>query len=231
MFAFAACTTVSLLIFVLPRFTALYASKAAALPVPTKILMAISDTLIGQWMFIVPGLLAAVLGGWYFFKRTDVGNRLGHTLQLHVPLLGGMFKQLYLSRSLSMIGTMASSGVHLVDCVTTARDLCGNRYFKALWIDVEQQLHIGKQLSDTLFKSPLVPKTVAQMISSGEKGGKLAHVMEQIAAYSEQELKERIVELTRYIEPAMIVVMGVVIGGIAMALLLPVFTISRVMAS
>ncbi|HEX8339348.1 MAG TPA: type II secretion system F family protein [Tepidisphaeraceae bacterium] len=231
MFAFASLTTIALLIFVLPRFTALYASKAAALPVPTKILMAISDALIGHWMFIVPGVLLGSAATYLFATRVEAGRRIAHTLQLSVPLLGAMFRQLYLSRSLRMIGTMAGSGVHLVDCVATARDLCGNRYFKALWVEVEQQLHIGKQLSETLFKSPLVPKTVAQMISSAEKGGKLAHVMEQVAGYSEQELKEKITELTRYIEPAMIVVMGLIIGGIAMALLLPVFTISRVMAS
>jgi type IV pilus assembly protein PilC len=231
MFAFASLTTIALLVFVLPRFTALYASKKAALPLPTKILMSISDALIGQWMYIVPGVLVATIGGFYFFKRTEVGIRFAHSFQLSVPLMGTMFKQLYLSRSLRMIGTMASSGVHLVDCVTTARDLCGNRHYKALWSEVEQQLHIGKQLSEPLFKSPLVPKTVAQMISSAEKGGKLAHVMEQVANYSEQELKEKITELTRYIEPAMIVIMGLIIGGIAMALLLPVFTISRVMAS
>ena len=85
-------------------------------------------------------------------------------------------------------------------------------------------------MSDALSNTTLVPRSVAQMIHSGEKGGKLAQVMEQVANYNEQELKETIAQLTRYIEPAMIVLMGLLIGGVALALMLPIFTISRVVA-
>jgi len=230
MFAFALVTTLSLLVFVLPRFTALYASKKAALPLPTKILMTISDALLNYWFILLPAAILLVVGSIAGVKFTTTGRRILHTLQISVPMMGSMFKQMHLARGLRMIGTMASSGVHLVDCVTTARDLCANEHFKKLWTDVEHQLHHGKQLSEPLFKSPLVPRAVAQMIGSAEKSGKLAVVMEQVAGYSEQELKERIAEMTRYIEPAMIIVMGVVIGGVALALLLPIFTISRVMS-
>jgi type IV pilus assembly protein PilC len=86
-------------------------------------------------------------------------------------------------------------------------------------------------MSEPMSQTPLVPRSVAQMIHSGEKGGKLAFVMEQVSNYAEAELKEQITNLTRYIEPAMICVMGFIIGGVALALLLPIFTISRVMAS
>jgi type IV pilus assembly protein PilC len=137
---------------------------------------------------------------------------------------------MHLSRSLRMIGTMAGAGVPLVDCVTTAGDLSTNTYFKDLWISVLEKISAGKQLCEPLFESNLVPRSVAQMIHSGEKSGKLAYVMEQISGFAETELKEKIAEMTRYIEPAMIIVMGVIIGGVALALLLPVFTISRVMA-
>jgi len=229
MFAFAVSTTIFLLIFVLPKFTALYASKKAALPVPTQILMAISDVLIGHWYVIVPAVLGTVVLVWYCATRTASGRIAAHTLQLRVPLLGSMFRQMYVCRSLRMIGTMAASGVHLVDCVTTARDLCGNTHYRKLWADVEQQLHAGKQFSEPLFASWLMPRSVSQMLSSAEKSGKLAQVMETVAGSSEQELKERISELTRYIEPAMSVAMGCIIGWVTMALLLPVFTISRVM--
>ena len=87
-----------------------------------------------------------------------------------------------------------------------------------------------KQLSEPLFASKLVPRSVSQMLYSGEKSGKLAMVMEQVSAYAELELKEQITNMTRYIEPLMIVVMGLIIGGVALALLLPIFTISKVLA-
>lgn len=231
MLAFAVTTTVFLLAFVLPRFTTIYASKAAALPTPTKVLMAMSDFIVAHYIALPVGVVVAVVGGHLFFKRTAIGRRFGHYLQLNVPLFGPMFRKMHLSRGLRMVGTMASAGVSLVDCVQTAQDLCANSYFHDLWASVAVQIQAGKQLSEPLFESPLVPRAVAQMLHSGERGGKLAQVMEQVAGYAETELKEKIAELTRYIEPAMIVVMGAIIGGVAMALLLPIFTISRVMSA
>ena len=231
MFLFAITTTVFLLLFVLPKFTAIYASKAAALPMPTRVLMGISDTLLAQWMLILPGLVVTIGGTLAATRLTQPGRRALHWTQLHSPLLGKIFRELNLARGLRMLGTMAGAGVHLTDCVTTARELCDNVYFRDLWRDVESQIRDGKQLSEPLAKSALVPRSVARMIQSGEKGGKVAQVMEQLASYSESELKERISEMTRYIEPAMIVVMGGIIGGVSLALLLPIFSISKVMAS
>jgi type IV pilus assembly protein PilC len=144
--------------------------------------------------------------------------------------MGGMFRKLHLSRGMRMIGTMAGAGVGLVDCVATANELCDNVYFRELWDNVSEQIQAGKQMSEPLSQSNLVPRPIAQMIHSGEKGGKLAFVMEQVAGFSEQELKDTITELTRYIEPIMIIVMGFIIGGVALALMLPIFTISRVVA-
>ena len=230
MLAFAVTTTIFLLVFVLPRFATIYAGKGAALPAPTRILLASSDLLVNDWHVIVP-ITLMVVGGLWYGKKTDFGESLWHTLQLKLPLLGPMFRKLHLSRGLRMIGTMAGAGVNLVDCVETAHDLCGNRRYRAMWDDVSEAIKGGKQLSDPLLASPLVPRSVAQMLRSGEKGGRLGPVMEQVADFSERELKETIADLTRYIEPAMIVVMGGIIGGVSMALMLPIFTISKVVAN
>ena len=229
MLSFAIITTTFLLAFVMPKFTAIYASKGAALPVPTRVLMAISNALVGNWPWIVGGVIVAAMGGAFYLKTT-IGNRQWNWLQLRVPLLGGMFRKLHLSRGMRMIGTMAGAGVGLVDCVATANELCDNVYFRELWDEVSEKIQAGKQMSEPLSQSNLVPRSIAQMINSGEKGGKLAFVMEQVAGFSEQELKDTIAELTRYIEPIMIVVMGFIIGGVALALMLPIFTISRVVA-
>jgi len=230
MFGFAVLTTVFLLVFVLPRFTSIYAAKAAALPTPTKILMAASDFVVSNWIGLVAGLGVVLISG-FFYVRTEGGARVMHYLQLRTPLLGGMFRKLHLSRGLRMVGTMSNAGINLVDCVQTAHDLCSNTYYRDLWQHVGDEIQQGKQLSDPLFEHPrLVPRGVSQMLHSAEKSGKLGVVMEIVAGYSEQELKEKIAEMTRYIEPIMIVVMGLIIGGVALALLLPIFTISKVMA-
>jgi type IV pilus assembly protein PilC len=229
MLTFAILTTTFLLAFVLPKFTVIYASKGAALPVPTQILMAISNALLHNWPWIVSGIVIAAIGG-SFYLRTAIGGRQWHWMQLHLPLLGGMFRKLHLARGMRMIGTMAGAGVGLVDSVSTANELCDNIYFRELWDEVSDKIQAGKQMSEPLSQSNLVPRSISQMIHSGEKGGKLAFVMEQVAGFSEQELKDTITELTRYIEPIMIVVMGFIIGGVALALMLPIFTISRVVA-
>lgn len=230
MLCFAAGTTLFLLSFVLPRFTAIYAKKGAALPLPTTILMNASDFIVGNWPYLLCGS-AALAVGLTLYARTRRGARAIHWMQLRIPLIGGMLRQLHLARGLRMVGTMAGSGVNLVEAVQAAHDLSGNCYYRDLWARVSDQIQHGRQLSEPLFANPLVPRAVAQMIHSGEKGGKLAQVMEQVAAYSEQELKEKITEVTRYIEPAMILVMGLVVGGITLAMLLPIFTISRVIAA
>lgn len=230
MLLFAVSTTIFLLAFVLPKFTAIYASKAAALPAPTKILMGMSDFLVDH-RFSLPVIVAALTVGGFFYSKTDRGTRILNWLQLHVPLIGPMFRKLHLARSIRMIGTMAGAGVTLTECVSTANDLCGNVYFRELWTDVLQKIQHGRQLWEPLSENALVPRSISQMIASGERSGKLALVMDQISGYAEMELKEQIAELTRYIEPIMIVVMGIIIGGVALALLLPIFTISRVVAS
>jgi type II secretory pathway component PulF len=178
---------------------------------------------------LILGTLFAAAGA-YFYVGTPSGARAWHGAQLRIPLIGPMLRKLHLARGMRMIGTMAGAGVTLVDCVTTAHDLCGNLHFRELWDEVSRKIQTGKQLSEPLFASTLVPRSVAQMIHSGEKSGRLAAVMEQVSTFAEQELKDKITELTRYIEPAMIILMGCLIGGVALALMLPIFTISRVVA-
>lgn len=230
MFGFALSTTIFLLIFVLPRFATIYASKQAALPAPTQMLMSLSQGMIDNWLLILVTVGGSVFGSIAAVKYTLAGKRIFNALQIRLPLVGPMFRQLYLARSLRLIGTMGGAGVLLTECVATARDLCANMYYRRLWEQVEEQLHMGRQLSEPLFQSDLVPRAFAQMIRSAERSGKLAEVMEQVATYSEQELKEKITGMTRYIEPAMIMGMGVIIGSVSLALLLPIFTISKVMA-
>jgi type IV pilus assembly protein PilC len=229
MLGFAVTTTIFLLAFVLPRFTVIYASKGAALPVPTQILMSMSNVVVQHWLALLIGVVTTATVGYFYFS-TEGGKRSWHFTQIHLPLMGSMFRKLHLSRGMRMIGTMANAGVSLMESVETARELCDNGYYRDLWTAVLNQIQSGKQMSEPMAQSDLVPRSVAQMIHSGEKGGKLGYVMEQVSTFGEQELKETITELTRYIEPAMIVIMGLIIGGVAMALMLPIFTISKAVA-
>lgn len=229
MMAFVISTTCFLMTGVLPKFTAIYASKGASLPAITRFLMAVSAFLIHDWPWIIVAVGGFSVGLWKY-RQMPQGRRMLDYLQLRVPLFGSVFQKLHLSRGLRLIGTMAGSGISLPDSVRNAYELSPNIYFRDLWSQVGAQIQTGKQFSEPLFQSPLVPKSLAQMLHSAEKGGRLAPVMEQLAGFAETELKEKIQDMTRYIEPAMIAFMGVIIGTVALALMLPIFSISKVIA-
>ncbi len=169
MTVFAITTTIFLLAGVMPKFTAIYASKGAALPTPTRILMDISGAVTAHPVGL-PVMVVMIVAAFWFWLKTETGTLAWHWTQLRMPLLGGMFRKLHLARGLRTIGTMAGSGVGLVDCVQIAQSLTANTYFQRLWIEVGQQIQAGRQLSDPLFASDLVPKPVAQRREIGATG-------------------------------------------------------------
>lgn len=230
MFVMCISTTIFLLTQVLPKFTAIFASRKAALPVPTQILISVSRSLTDYWFGWIGGTLAAVaLIIWFLSTRT--GRRSFDWLKLNVPIFGGMFHKLYLSRSLQTLSTMLDSGVQVLDSLAIVRDVAGNSYYAELWDDIRKKIQTGQQFSEPLLRSKLVPRSISQMIASGEKTGELPSVMARVSSFLEEDLRNAIKTATQFIEPVMIGIMGLIIGGVAIAMLLPILTISRVMAS
>jgi type IV pilus assembly protein PilC len=222
--------TVFLMLFVLPRFTDIYASRGAALPTPTLVLMGISEamtTYAYHWLGGAAVLLAAAV----FAGRTPSGRRFLDTLKLKAPIVGPLFRKLYITRGCRTMGTMINAGVPVLDMVAIVRHVTANTHYQSMWADVDGRLRQGSQLSDVLLASPhLIPRSVAQMIHSGEKSGRLGPVMEKIAEYTEEEFDDQVRTATQFIEPALVATMGLIIGFVAIALLLPIFSISKVAA-
>ncbi len=229
MFLMLVGVTVFLLTFVLPKFAAIYQTRDSALPLPTQILMTISNTMVLHWPWVV-GAVVAVVAGFFVFRGTAAGQRSLDYAKLHVPLLGPLFNKLYISRATRTMGTMIAAGVPILDMVTISRAVTANHFYEKLWDDVTDKLKHGSQLSDGLFASPLVPRSVSQMVYSGEKSGRLAPVMEKIADFTESDFEQQVKTVTQFIEPAMVAAMGLIVGFVAVALLLPIFTIGRIMA-
>ncbi len=229
MFVMSVSVTIFLLTVILPKFTAIFANRKAALPMPTQILMGISHSLIGYW-YLWALAVGALVAGWLLVLKTQRGQRFADFAKLRLPIFGTMFHKLYLSRSLSTMGTMITSGVQVLDCLAIVKEVAGNHYYQLLWQEVHTKVQNGSQLSEPLLRSPLIPKSVAQMIMSGEKTGELPNVLTRISAYLEEDLRTSIKTATQFIEPVMIGVMGILIGGVAIAMLMPILTISRVMA-
>jgi len=229
MLGFCVMVVTGLLIFVLPRFEKIYAGKGAALPLPTRLLLGLSNGILSYWYVIVTAL--AVVGGlaWYYF-RTPAGRIFLDWARINLPIIGPMCRKAYLARSLRTMATMISTGVNMLDGLAITSEAAGNHYFSQIWQRLSKRVTAGSSLAEHLFTCPLIPRSVSQMVSAGERTGKLSLVMNRVAAFCEGDLQVAVKTVTNMIEPIMIIVMGLLVGGIAMALLLPIFSISKVVA-
>ncbi|MGB2823065.1 MAG: type II secretion system F family protein [Phycisphaerae bacterium] len=228
MLSFCTLVVIGMLVFILPRFERIYAGKGAILPAPTRMLLATSHTLVEYWYIALLVLTGAIAGGYIFF-RSPTGKDFMDTFRIRVPVIGRMYQKAYLARSLRTISTMVASGVTLLDGLEITAAVAGNRHFAEIWNALAEQAKEGSGLAEELANHPLIPSTVVHMVAAGEKTGQLAKVTSRVADFCEEDVKVAIKSVTRLIEPAMIILMGIIIGGIAMALLLPVFSMSKLL--
>lgn len=225
----AIAVTVFLMTFVLPRFAGVFAGKEAVLPWPTKFLMGASDWMVKYWWVLVIAAFVLVVG-FLVFIRTDIGRLWWDKTKLTVPLFRRMFRALYVSRSLHTMGELLNAGVPMLDTIAITGDISGNLLFKKMWRNVYAAVKQGKKIQSQLTKTTLLPKSVVQMVGAGEESGRLGEVLEEISHYYAKALRDAIKAVTSMIEPIMIIVMGSVVGFIAMAIILPIFKMSAVVS-
>lgn len=218
--------TIFLLTYILPKFTPLFAARGAQLPMPTKIMMGISHVILGYWYLWLAGLVAAVTG-FLAGRRTEPGRRLLDWVKIRLPILGPMFRKVAISRSIRTLGTMLGSGVPMLDSLRLSAEVSGNYHYEKLWQEVLHQVTSGKRICEVLAANSLFPRVLVQMIASGEETGKLDYVLERVSTHYDQEVETALKTATSLIEPIMISVMGVIVGGIGLALLLPIFSLSK----
>jgi len=217
--------TIFLLTFVLPRFARVFAGKEAAMPWPTVFLMNLSAFMVVWWWAVVGGLVLASVLFW-FFTRSGPGAWWLDKMKLQFPIFKNMFRALYISRGLHTMGELINAGVPMLDTLQITGDISGNLHYKSLWRRVYGSVKEGKKIIAPMTRSRLLPKSVVQMIGAGEESGKLGEVLDEISTFYAKKLKETIKTVTSMIEPIMIIVMGSVVGFIAMAIILPIFKLS-----
>ncbi|MHB1036956.1 MAG: type II secretion system F family protein [Pirellulales bacterium] len=226
MMVLAIAVTIFLLTYVLPKFTPLFNRKGIPLPKPTIVMMTLSEVLLGYWYLWVAGALAAAIG-FVLGKRTEPGRQAWDWVKINLPILGPMLRKVTISRSIRTLGTMLTSGVPMLDSLQLSAAVAGNYYYERLWRHVSEQVTSGNRIREALQKNSLFPSTLVQMISSGEETGKLGQVLVRISNYYDQEVETSLKSTISLIEPLMITCMGFVVGGIALALMLPIFSLSR----
>lgn len=230
----AVAATGTLMFFVLPRFMKIYQARGAALPQITQVLVRFSS-LLGNLEFMT-GLVTVIVilgAALNYFARTEAGKRTLDLLKIRIPVVGTMFIDMVVARSMRIMSTMVNTGVSLLDTVRVIQGTSGNYYFRRLWKTVDDKIRDGYQLSESIQISQdgsLIDLGIIQMLKAGEKSGKLGEVSDKISLFYEKKLQASIKSVMTLIEPLMITILGIIIGTIAIALLLPVFRISSVIA-
>ena len=230
----AIAATGTLMFFVLPRFMRIYASRGASLPKLTQVLVGVSKVLGNfEAMTSIVTTIVIVGGVLWYWSRTPGGRRILDGVKIHTPIIGTMFVDMVVTRSMRIMATMMNTGVRLLDAIRVIEGAVDNYYFQQLWAQVDEKIQDGYQLSEAIMiakDSKLISPGIIQMLRAGEKSGRLGEVCDKVSIFYQKQLETSIRNVMTLIEPLMITILGAIIGTIAIALLLPVFRVSSVIA-
>jgi general secretion pathway protein F len=214
-----------MLIYVLPRFSALFEGMGRALPLPAQIVMGTSNFLRAYWWV---GVILGVLGT-YGFRRwtaTPAGRLRWDQTKLKVAGIGMIIRKMEVSGVTRTLGTLIKSGVPMIQALATARAVVGNVVISNALGDVEVGVREGAGVSNPLARSGSFPALAVQMISVGEETGKLDEMLLRVADHYDKEVRAQVMQFTRLLEPMMIVVMGLLVGGVVVSMLTAIFSIN-----
>jgi type IV pilus assembly protein PilC len=211
-----------LLIFVIPVFESMFASVGLALPLPTRVVIVLSQILKGYWWAIGGGLFGAftLLKKYY---ATSSGQLVIDRLLLKFPILGDVLRKSAVSRFTRTLGTLISSGVSILDGLEITAKTAGNRVISDAIMASRSSIAGGDSISAPLAKSNVFPPMVISMIAVGEQTGGLDEMLSKVADFYDEEVDAAVSNLLSLLEPVMIVFLGVVVGGMVVAMYLPIF--------
>jgi len=218
----AAAAIAILLIFVIPTFQSMFASVGMELPLPTRIVIGASDVLLSYWWAMI-GVMIALAFAFRAYYRTDGGRRRIDQALLSSPVIGDMLRKSAVSRFTRTLGTLISSGVSILDGLEITAKTAGNRVIHDAVMESRQSIAGGETIAAPLEKSKVFPPMVISMIAVGEQTGGLDEMLAKIADFYDEEVDVAVSALLSLMEPVMIVVLGVIVGGMVVAMYLPIF--------
>ncbi len=218
----AILVVIILMIFVIPVFETIFKSAGQSLPLPTLIVLAMSKIIKKYIVVIIP---AAILFVFLFrkFYKTEAGKTLIDRLILKVPVFGMLLKKVAVARFARTLGTLVSSGVPILDGLLIVSKTAGNRIIEKAIMNARASIREGETIAEPLGRSGIFPTMVTQMISVGESTGALDSMLTKIADFYDDEVDVAVSNLTSLLEPFLMVFLGVVIGGVVIAMYLPIF--------
>ncbi len=213
---------VFMLTFVIPTFTKMFKDLGAELPLPTQIVVWLSDFVRGYILLIIAGIVGCVFALRAYY-RTEKGRSTIDALLLKLPIIGTLIRKVAVARFTRTLGTLVSSGVPILEGLRITARTSGNRVGEKAVMQCRAAVTAGKTLAEPLRASGVFPPMVIQMISVGEQTGALDAMLSKIADFYDDEVDTAVGALTALLEPIMIVILGVLIGGLVVAMYLPIF--------
>jgi type IV pilus assembly protein PilC len=214
--------TAFMLIFIIPTFARMFSDFGGELPLPTKIVIALSDFLRTFWWALVAGIAGGVIALQRYYK-TEAGKLAVDKFLLRIPVLGTVIRKGSVARFTRTLGTLISSGVPILSGLEITARTAGNRVVENAVLSTRDSISQGNTIAEPLKACGVFPPMVTQMIAVGEQTGALDEMLEKIATFYDSEVDTAVDSLTSIIEPVMIVIMGVVVGGMLIAMYLPMF--------
>jgi general secretion pathway protein F len=223
---FGICTVTVLLTVVLPKLFSMLQDMLPVLPLPTLILLKVSHGLHHYWPWLLIGLVATAFGVRWYLRRPD-GAKNWDKLKLRIPLIGPVVRAAALGRFARTLGTLVKSGVSLLPALKIVENTIGNQILAQQVASVAEETRGGDSLATPLRKLGIFPRTMIQMIDVGEQTGKLDEMLLKVAEIEERQMRARTKILISLLAPALILVVGALVGFMVIAILLPIFKMSR----
>jgi len=216
-----------LLIFVIPTFKTMFEGFGATLPLPTRIVLEMSR-LMRQYILVVIGFLVALVLALRYYYRTEKGRRTIDSLLLRAPVFGILLRKVAVAKFTRTLGTLISAGVAILDALEITARTAGNKVVEEAIMKTRISIAEGKTIAAPLKETAVFPPMVVQMIAVGEQTGALDSMLAKIADFYDEEVDTAVANLTSLLEPMLMVFLGVVIGGVVIAMYLPIFKLVTV---
>lgn len=214
-----------LLTYVLPKFSSLFDDMGKSLPTSARLVMAVSNGLRNYWWVGIVAVALLVLAVRYYL-RTPRGSLAWDHLQLRMAVVGDVVRKMEVAKIARTLGTLLKSGVPMVQALGIVKEITANQVVARSLADVEVGVREGEGVAEPLARSGVFPPLAVQMISVGEDTGKLDDMLLKVAGYFDREIKVRVQQFTRLLEPALILIMGLVVGFIVVSILSAIFSVN-----
>ena len=220
--------TAVIMIFVIPAFKELFSSFGADLPAPTLVIMAVSDFFVAYWYLIFSIIGGGLYTFFYFWKRSKKVQRSMDIVSLKLPIFGEVIRKATIARWTRTLSTMFAAGVPLVEAFDSVAGAAGNALYFDATKQIQREVSQGSTLVSAMQNTNMFPSMVIQMVSIGEEAGSLDGMLSKVADFYEAEVDDAVEALSSLMEPIIMVVLGTLIGGMVVAMYLPIFKMGQV---